>query len=291
MTHTLEATTPDLARRQAAPAAGLGERRLRRRRRADRARRGAALRHRRPARRLARARRRHRQRQRRDRGRAARLHGGRRRLRARAARARTPPRRSRGPPGRAARGRRRGAAVPRRLLRRGHVRLRLHVRPRPRPGGRRAAPRLRPGGTIALASWTPDGFIGELFRTVAAHVPPPAGVQSPMLWGTEAHLRELFGEGIASLEVAERTFTFRFRSAEDFVDFFRHLVRPDLKAFAALDDDARRAGARSRRARAPVRPARHRRDRRPRDVHRGRRCPALSAGHFTTTTHTKGALR
>ena len=60
----------------------------------------------------------------------------------------------------------------------------------------------RPGGTIALASWTPDGFIGELFRTVAAHVPPPAGVQSPLLWGTEAHLRELFGDGIASLEVS-----------------------------------------------------------------------------------------
>ena len=68
----------------------------------------------------------------------------------------------------------------------------------------------RPGGTIALASWTPDGFIGELFRTVAAHVPPPAGVQSPMLWGTEAHLRALFGDGICSLEVEERTFTFRF---------------------------------------------------------------------------------
>src|SRR5881396_1462296 len=64
----------------------------------------------------------------------------------------------------------------------------------------------RPGGTIALASWTPEGFIGELFRTVGAHVPPPAGVASPLLWGTEAHLRELLGAGIASLEVAERTF-------------------------------------------------------------------------------------
>ena len=59
----------------------------------------------------------------------------------------------------------------------------------------------RPGGTIALASWTPDGFIGEMFRTIGAHVPPPAGVRSPMLWGTEAHLRELFGDGIASIEV------------------------------------------------------------------------------------------
>ena len=99
----------------------------------------------------------------------------------------------------------------------------------------------RPGGTIALASWTPDGFIGELFRTVARHVPPPAGVQSPMLWGTEPHLRELFGERICSLETAERTFTFRFRSAEEFVDFFRTWYGPTLKAFAALEGDARDA--------------------------------------------------
>ena len=100
----------------------------------------------------------------------------------------------------------------------------------------------RPGGTIALASWTPEGFIGQLFRTVAAHVPPPAGVPSPMLWGTEAHLRELFGGGIASLEVVERDFTFRFRSPEDFVDFLRTRYGPTLKAFAALaDDDARAA--------------------------------------------------
>jgi ubiquinone/menaquinone biosynthesis C-methylase UbiE len=99
----------------------------------------------------------------------------------------------------------------------------------------------RPGGRIALASWTPDGFIGDLFRTTAAHVPPPAGVPSPMLWGTEAHLRELFGEGIVSLEVTERTFTWRFTSAEDFVDFFRTWYGPTLKAFAALEGAAQDA--------------------------------------------------
>jgi hypothetical protein len=99
----------------------------------------------------------------------------------------------------------------------------------------------RPGGTIALASWTPTGFIGELFRTVGGHVPPPAGVQSPMLWGTEAHLRELFGDGIASLEAEERTFTFRFRSPEEFVSFFREWYGPTLKAFAALEGAARDA--------------------------------------------------
>lgn len=99
----------------------------------------------------------------------------------------------------------------------------------------------KPGGTIALASWTPDGFIGELFRTVAAHVPPPAGVPAPMLWGTEAHLRKLFGDGIASLEVTERTFSFRFPSAEHFVAFFRLWYGPTVKAFAALEGDARDA--------------------------------------------------
>jgi ubiquinone/menaquinone biosynthesis C-methylase UbiE len=96
----------------------------------------------------------------------------------------------------------------------------------------------RRGGTIALASWTPEGFIGELFRAVGAHVPPPAGVQSPLLWGTESHLRELFGGAIESLTVTERTFTFRFRSAEEFVEVFRTTYGPTVKAFAALGSTA-----------------------------------------------------
>jgi ubiquinone/menaquinone biosynthesis C-methylase UbiE len=99
----------------------------------------------------------------------------------------------------------------------------------------------RPGGTIALASWTPDGFIGELFRTVSKHMPPPAGLQSPMLWGTEEHLRELFGDRIESLDVMERTFTWRFTSPEELVTFFRLWYGPTLKAFAALEDTKRDA--------------------------------------------------
>ena len=99
----------------------------------------------------------------------------------------------------------------------------------------------RPEGVIALANWTPAGFIGDLFRTVSKHVPPPAGLQSPMLWGTESHLRELFGDEIDSLQVTERTFTWRFGSAEEFVTFFRLWYGPTLKAFAALEDTKRDA--------------------------------------------------
>ncbi|HWE80724.1 MAG TPA: class I SAM-dependent methyltransferase [Gaiellaceae bacterium] len=109
------------------------------------------------------------------------------------------------------------------------------------PDHERAAAELvrvaRPGGTIALANWTPDGFIGELFHTVGAHVAPPPGVVSPLRWGTEAHLRDLIGDRLAWLEVVERTFTFRFASPEDFVTFFRTWYGPTVKAFAALDAD------------------------------------------------------
>jgi ubiquinone/menaquinone biosynthesis C-methylase UbiE len=99
----------------------------------------------------------------------------------------------------------------------------------------------RPGGTIALASWTPDGFLGDFFRTMAKHVPPPPGVRSPMLWGTESHLRELFGDAIASLEAVERTFTFRFEAGLEFVSYVRMWYGPTLKAFASLDDEAAEA--------------------------------------------------
>jgi SAM-dependent methyltransferase len=97
----------------------------------------------------------------------------------------------------------------------------------------------RPGATVGLASWTPDGFIGQMFRLIGAHVAPPAGVQSPLLWGTEEHLRDLFGPAATDLRSVERTCTWRFTSAKNFVEFFRTWYGPTLMAFHALDEAGR----------------------------------------------------
>jgi SAM-dependent methyltransferase len=94
---------------------------------------------------------------------------------------------------------------------------------------------LRPGGRIGLANWTPDGFIGQLFKTVGRHVPPPAGVKPPSLWGTETRLVELFGPQAADIRTTHRMFNFRYRSAQHWIDLFRDYYGPVLKAFAALD--------------------------------------------------------
>ncbi len=93
----------------------------------------------------------------------------------------------------------------------------------------------RPGGRIGMANWTPEGFIGEMFRTTGRHVPPPAGLTPPVLWGTEARLQELFGDGIGSLTVTRRMFVFRYRSAEHWLEEFRMYSGPTLKAFESLD--------------------------------------------------------
>jgi hypothetical protein len=93
----------------------------------------------------------------------------------------------------------------------------------------------RAGGRIGLANWTPAGFIGQLFKTLGRHVPPPAGVQSPSLWGTEAHLKTLFGDRVKSIEAQSRIFNFRYRSTAHFIDVFRTWYGPVHKAFGALD--------------------------------------------------------
>ena len=94
---------------------------------------------------------------------------------------------------------------------------------------------VRRGGRIGLASWTPDGFIGQLFRVVGAHVPPPAGVRSPVRWGEETYLVELFGRHATDIRCTRRTFNFRYRSPEHWIDVFRQYYGPTHKAFAALD--------------------------------------------------------
>ncbi len=107
------------------------------------------------------------------------------------------------------------------------------------PDHERAAAELvracRPGGRIGLANWTPSGFIGHMFKTVGRYVPPPAGVRSPVAWGDEDRLRELFGDDVQSLAVHRRQYVFRYRSAEDWLDTFRTYYGPVLKAFAATD--------------------------------------------------------
>jgi len=95
----------------------------------------------------------------------------------------------------------------------------------------------KPGARIGLANWTPDSFIGDMFRIVGRYVPPPAGLKSPLLWGTTDRLRELFpGHRI---EAATRHFMFRYRSPQHWLDTFRTYYGPTNRAFAAIDDAAR----------------------------------------------------
>jgi ubiquinone/menaquinone biosynthesis C-methylase UbiE len=92
----------------------------------------------------------------------------------------------------------------------------------------------RPGGRIGIVAHTPEGFIGQLFKTIAKHVPPPAGLRSPIQWGTEDRLRELFGDTIAELRVEKRYFVFRYSSPAAYVAFWRRFYGPTLKAFEAV---------------------------------------------------------
>ena len=99
----------------------------------------------------------------------------------------------------------------------------------------------RPGGRIALASWTPDGFVGQMFAAVSRYATPAPGIASPLLWGTEEHLAHLFGSHVAEARTAEMVATFRYPSAEDYVTTFRRWYGPTLKAFDALNASDQRA--------------------------------------------------
>jgi SAM-dependent methyltransferase len=90
---------------------------------------------------------------------------------------------------------------------------------------------VKPGGRIGMGNWTPDGAVGTMFKTIAKHAPPPPGVDSPLLWGTEERLRQLFGDGIADLRVERRISRQPFRSADHYIEFFRTYFGPTQMAY------------------------------------------------------------
>jgi ubiquinone/menaquinone biosynthesis C-methylase UbiE len=97
------------------------------------------------------------------------------------------------------------------------------------------------GGKIGLANWTPEGFIGQLFKTIGKHVPSPPGAKSPALWGTRARIGEMFEPHAAAIEAAHRNFVFRYRSPEHWLEVFKTYYGPLLKTFAALEPAAQAA--------------------------------------------------
>jgi ubiquinone/menaquinone biosynthesis C-methylase UbiE len=97
----------------------------------------------------------------------------------------------------------------------------------------------KPGGKIGLANWTPEGFIGQMFKILGKYLPPPAGTRPPPSWGTLARLVEMFG-ATANIIAKPRHFNFRYRSPEHFVEIFRKFYGPTVKAFEALDETNRR---------------------------------------------------
>ena len=100
---------------------------------------------------------------------------------------------------------------------------------------------LRSGGRIGLANWTPEGFIGQLFKVIGGYVRPPAGLASPALWGTEPHIVTLFGSQAIDIRCTRRHFNFRYRSSAHWIQMFRDFYGPTHKAFAALDPDRQTA--------------------------------------------------
>lgn len=100
---------------------------------------------------------------------------------------------------------------------------------------------VRSGGRIGLASWTPEGFIGQLFKVVGKHVPPPAGLQPPSLWGTEPYIVQLFGAQAEDITCVRKIFNFRYKSADHWIQIFRDYYGPTLKAFGALDAEGQKS--------------------------------------------------
>ena len=112
------------------------------------------------------------------------------------------------------------------------------------PNQQKAASELvrvcRPGGKIGLANWTPDSFVGQVFKAIGKYIPPAPGMKSPMLWGDRAHLDTLFGSA-GTIAAERKTFVFRYRSPGHWVEMFKEYYGPMVKALAAVDADARRS--------------------------------------------------
>ena len=112
------------------------------------------------------------------------------------------------------------------------------------PNQQKAASELvrvcRPGGKIGLANWTPDSFVGQVFKAIGKYIPSAPGMKSPMLWGDRAHLDTLFG-GAGTIAAEQREFVFRYRSPDHWVEMFSAYYGPIVKALAAIDADARKS--------------------------------------------------
>jgi hypothetical protein len=103
---------------------------------------------------------------------------------------------------------------------------------------------LRHGGRLGMANWTPEGFVGQMFKTIGKYVPPPAGVKPPSAWGTQARLDEMFGASAAAIRATSKNFVFRYRSPSHFIEVFRTYYGPMNKTFAALEGEKQTAFAR-----------------------------------------------
>ena len=100
---------------------------------------------------------------------------------------------------------------------------------------------VKPGGRIGMGNWAPDGAVGTMFKTISKHAPPPPGLDSPLLWGTEERLRELFGDGVASLRVERRISRQPFRSPDHYIEFFRKYFGPTQTAYERVGPDGEQA--------------------------------------------------
>ncbi|MCI0540909.1 MAG: methyltransferase domain-containing protein [Verrucomicrobiales bacterium] len=99
----------------------------------------------------------------------------------------------------------------------------------------------RPGGRIGLANWTPDGFIGQLFKTIGKHLAPPAGLKSPALWGTQDRLNQLFAAQSSQIQITPQTYVWRYQSPQHWLDVWRNVYGPLQKAFGALKPETQQA--------------------------------------------------